>query len=99
MNTSNYPTANYDGQTPSKNSKNTIIVVLAIAFAGTWGYLLVNENKTVHVIKQNQTQIAKISDEKVDIRKSFDESLARLDSMAGIATGLKNKLIEENSEI
>lgn len=99
MNTSNFPTATSDGQAPSKNLKNIIIVALGIGFLGTWGYLLIDKSKTGRVIEQNQTQIAKISDEKGDIRKSFDGSLARLDSMAGITAGLKIKLTEKNSEI
>lgn len=98
MSTSNYPTTPYD-QAPRKNSKNIVIVVLAIAFVGTWGYLLINKNKTDNVITQNQTQIAKVSDEKSDIRKNFDESLARLDSMTGISNELKSKLAGSNKEI
>jgi hypothetical protein len=99
MNTSNFPTAPDEGQTPRKNSKNVIIGLLAIAFLGMWGYLLVNNNKTGNTIAQNNTQIAKINDEKGDIRKSFDESLIRLDSMAGVTTGLKSNLAEKNAEI
>lgn len=99
MNTSNFPTAPDDSQTPRKNSKNAIIVILSIAFLGMWGYLLVSNNKTGNVIEQNNTQIAKIGDEKSDIRKSFDESLIRLDSMASVSTAMKGKLAERNTEI
>jgi len=59
MNTSNSPEAAPEYQAPKKNSKNAIIVVLALAFAGTWGYLLIHNNSTGRVIEQNQTQIAK----------------------------------------
>ena len=101
MNTSNYPTNSPDYQEPRKksNSKNITIVILAIAFVGTWGYLLVNKNKTDEVITQNQTQIAKVTDEKGDIRRNFDQSLARLDSMSSLSAGLKSKLAEKNTEI
>jgi len=40
-----------------------------------------------------------VADEKSDIQKSFDGSLARLDSMAGINSTLQAKLTERNSEI
>ncbi len=53
----------------------------------------------IYEVTQNQTQIAKIGDEKSDIRKSFDESLSRLDSMTGISTEMKSKLAERNIEI
>src|SRR5258706_14707303 len=99
MNTSNYPTTSSEEQTPRKNSKKATIVILAVALLGTWGYLLINNNKTGHVIEQNQTQIAQISDEKTTIRKSFDESLTRLDSMVGTSAALQNKLSENNKEI
>lgn len=99
MNTSNYPVAADDNQAPPKNSKNVIIVILGIAFLGMCGYLLISSNKSANVVQQNHTQIAKISDERSEIRKSFDESLIRLDSMSGISTGLKNKLADRNTEI
>jgi hypothetical protein len=99
MNTSNFPTATSDDQAPRKNVKNAIITVLGIAFLGTWGYILIDNNKTGDVIQQNKTQIAKVSDEKVDIQKSFDESLVRLDSMKSLSAGLKSQLTEKNAEI
>jgi len=99
MNTSeNYPSAS-ENQAPSKNLKNIIIVVLAIGFAGTWAYLLVDTNKAQHVQVQNQAQIAKITDDKGAVQKSFDESLVRLDSMSGISNMMKAKLAKDNTEI
>ena len=99
MDTSNFPTTASDSQAPRRNPKTAIIIVLGIACLATWGYLLVDKSKTGTVIEQNQTQIAKISDEKSNVQKSFDESLIRLDSMAGISSGLKIKLVGESSEI
>jgi hypothetical protein len=100
MNTSNYSTTLSDDQSPRrKSSKNVVIVILAIAFAGTLGYVVVHNNNTDHVIQQNQTQIAQVTDEKSTIRKSFDESLARLDSMTGISTQLQGKLAQSNKDI
>jgi DNA repair exonuclease SbcCD ATPase subunit len=99
MHTTNFPESSYEDRQPRKNTKNVVIVLLAVGFIATWGYLLIDQNKTGHVIEQNTTQIAKISDEKNDIRKSFDQSLTRLDSMAGISTVLKGKLTEKNNDI
>lgn len=80
-------------------TKNAIIAILGIAFLGTWGYILVHNNKTEKVITQNQTQIAQVTDEKSNIRKSFDESLARLDSMTSVSASLQGKLAESNKDI
>ena len=99
MNTSNFPRSTPEGNKRPRNSKNTTIIVLAIAFVGTWGYLLVEGNKKGQEIQQNQTQIAKVSDEKSNVQKSFDESLVRLDSMAGVTRGLKGDLTDRNNEI
>jgi hypothetical protein len=99
MNASNFPTADKDTPSTPKNPKNTIIAVLGIALLASFGYLLIQNNKTGNIIEQNQTQFAKVSDEKSNVQKSFDESLARLDSMSGIATGLKSKLTDKNIEI
>jgi len=89
----------YTEQMPGKNLKNIVIIALAIGVLSTWGYLLVDKNKTTDVISRNESQISKISDEKGDIRKNFDVSLARLDSMSGISSSLKSKLTEKTSEI
>src|SRR5258708_20077021 len=101
MNTSNYPTDSSGYQDPYKksNAKNVMIAILAIAFIGTWGYLLINKNKTDDVITQNQTQIAKVTDEKTDIRRNFDQSLAPRNSMSILTPTLKTNLSNKITEI
>jgi chromosome segregation ATPase len=99
MSTSNFPTATVGGQTPKKNYKNAIIGALAVALVAVGGYAVVDKNKTGEVIQQQETTIAKVSDEKSDIQKSFDGSLARLDSMGTVNTTLESKLKDKNSEI
>jgi hypothetical protein len=86
-------------QTPRKSYKSAIIVVLALALIGMTGYLLVDKSKTSKVIVQQKTEIAQVTDEKSDVQKSFDESLARLDSMTGINSEISKKITEKNSEI
>ena len=76
-----------------------MIVVLAVAFAGSLGYALISNNNKEEVIEQNHTQIATITDQKSTIQKSFDESLVRLDSMSGVSAAMKGKLAGENHEI
>jgi len=99
MSTSNFPIATTDGSAPRKNYKNAIIAALAVALVGVGGYAIVDKNKTVEVIHQQETTIAKVSDEKSDIQKNFDGSLARLDSMGTLNTSLTSKLKDETSEI
>lgn len=100
MNASNEPRVSVEKQEqPRTNYKNAIIGVLALAFAGTGGYLIYDKNKNQEVIVQQQTQIAQVTDEKSDIQRSFDGSLARLDSMTGVNSALESKLSQKNSEI
>lgn len=100
MTNSNEPVATTETQKRAgKSYKNLFIGVLIVALLGTVGYLIVDKSKSGNVIEQQQTQIAKVTDEKSDIQKSFDGSLARLDSMAGINTDLNNKLLQKNNEI
>lgn len=80
-------------------SKNTMIALLAVAFAGSLGYAVISNNNKEQVIEQNHTQIATIGDQKSTIQKSFDESLVRLDSMSGISAAMKGKLTGVNHEI
>lgn len=98
MNTSNYPTGS-ERETPRKSSKTAVIIILGIGCLATWGYLIAHNNSTEAVVQQNQTQIAKISDDKSSVQKNFDESLIRLDSMSGLSVKLKGQLTEKNSEI
>jgi len=87
-------------QSPGKgNYKNVVIGVLAAGIIGLGGYLIVDKNKTVEVIHQQETQIASVSEEKSIVQKSFDASLARLDSMTSSNKGLEGKLTEKNGEI
>ncbi len=82
-----------------KNYKNAIIGVLAAGLLAVSGYLVYATNQKTQVIKQQETQIATVSAEKSDVQNSFDASLARLDSMSTVNTGLQTELAEKNSEI
>ena len=99
MSTTNFPTATIESHEPRKNFKNLIIGILAAALVGTGALLIVDKNKSGETIQQQQTQIATVTDQKSDIQKSFDASLARLDSMSTLTTSLQGKLTEKNKEI
>src|ERR1700740_2393301 len=93
-NMANYPSS----PAPSKGLKAAVWIV-SIALVGLLTYTIVDKNNTGTTIQQQQTQIAKVTDEKSEIQKSFDASLVRLDSMASIKTSLESKLTESNNEI
>ncbi len=83
----------------TSKTKTTAIVVLAIAFVGSLGYAVISNNNGDQVIEQNHTQIAKVSDEKGDIQKNFDESLVRLDSMTTVNHTTNAQLIALNKQV
>jgi peptidoglycan hydrolase CwlO-like protein len=83
----------------NNNYKNVVIGVLAAGIIGMGGYLIVDKNKTTEVIQAQTTQIAEVTEEKSDVQKSFDASLARLDSMTTANKGLEGKLTAKNDEI
>jgi Tfp pilus assembly protein PilV len=99
MSTTNYPSATPQNQPPKKDFRGLIIGLLAIGLLGTWGYLLWNNNKNEQTIQSKDTQIAKVTDEKSDLQRSFDASLARLDSITGDNNQYKSKLADANSDI
>src|SRR5882672_3011477 len=99
MSTTNYPSATPQSQPPRKDFKNLIIGILAAGFLGTWGYLLWNNNKQEQVQQQQQTQIAKVTDEKVQLQKNFDDALVRLDSLTGSNNKMQTSLNERQTEI
>ena len=102
MSTTNFPTPeqSMQPQAPRKNTyKNVIIGVLAAGVIGLGSYMAYDKSKASDTIQQQQTQIAKVSDEKSSIQTSFDASLARLDSMTTANNGLTSKLADKNNEI
>jgi DNA polymerase III alpha subunit (gram-positive type) len=99
MSTTNYPSATPQNQPPKKDFKNLVIGILAAGFLGTWGYLLWNNNKQEQVQQQQQTQIAKVTDEKGQLQKNFDDALVRLDSLTGTNSKMQGQLNERQTEI
>jgi hypothetical protein len=83
----------------TSKTKTTAIVVLAIAFVGSLGYAVISNNNGTQTIEQNHTQIAKVSDEKSDIQKNFDESLVRLDSMTSVSHAMTSQLAGLNKQV
>lgn len=99
MNTSNFETTAEQKAPEQKSYKNIVIGLLAAAVVGLGAYTIADKGKTSEQIQQQQTQIAKVSDEKSDIQKNFDASLARLDSMSTVNKDMESKLTDKNTEI
>lgn len=97
--TTNYPSATPQSQPPKKDYKNLVIGLLAAGFLGTWGYLLWNNNKQEQVQTQQQSQISKVTDEKGQLQKNFDDALVRLDSLTGTNNKLQGQLAEGQGQI
>ena len=75
---------------PKKDYRHVIIGALAVLLVGVGGYLIVDKNQSTNKIEQQQTQIAKVTDEKSDIQQSFDASLSRLDSVKSVNSNLQS---------
>ena len=99
MSTTNYPEATFTNQPPRRDYKNLVIGLLAAGVLGMGTYMAVDKNKTSTTIAQQEAQIVKVTDEKSEIQKNFDASLARLDAMTETNNGLEKKLTERNNEI
>lgn len=97
--TDNFPTTNPENRPVKKDYRNVVIGVLAAGIIGLGGYLAVDKNNTGEVIHEQESQIATVTTEKSEVQKSFDASLARLDSMSSANTGLQASLTEKNGEI
>jgi peptidoglycan hydrolase CwlO-like protein len=99
MSTTNYPSATPQNQPPRRDSKNLIIGLLAVGILGTWGYFLWDKNNNDQKMTQLQTQYIAVDSSKNELQKSFDASLARLDSLTGYNNEIEGKLSERNTEI
>jgi hypothetical protein len=103
MNTTTFPEATTEKLPLTKQKRNRtkdiLIGLLALALVGVSSYLVVDKNRSGDTILQQQSQIATVTTEKSELQKSFDGSLARLDSLAIIKTGLETKLTASKTEI
>jgi hypothetical protein len=72
---------------------------LAVGILGTWGYFLWDKNNNDQKMTQLQSQYVAVDSSKNELQKSFDASLARLDSLTGYNNELEGKLTDRNSEI
>ena len=98
MSETNFPTPSAPAA-KGNNYKNAVIGVLAAGIIAVSGYAIYAKNDTSKTIQQQETTIAKVSDEKSDVQANFDASLSRLDSMQTINKGLEGNLTAKNDEI
>lgn len=88
---------------PEKKSplpfKNTLIFILGVAILGLGGYMIFDKSNRGKNMEQQQTALTVATAEKSEVQSSFDASLHRLDSLAGVNTGLHTQLEEKNTEI
>lgn len=99
MSTTNLETSSVETKKPTKDYRNLFLGILAVLLVGVSGYLVFDKKQSTATIDQQQTQIAKVTDEKSDIQQSFDASLSRLDSIKSVNSNLEGKLASSNSEI
>ena len=96
MSETNFPSPTAKVAT-GKSYKNAIIGVLAAGLIAVSAFALFNNKQKEQTVQQQAVQIEKVGAEKTDIQSSFDASLARLDSMSSVNTGLESKLTEKNN--
>lgn len=82
-----------------RDYRNPTIFVLFLLLALLGAYIIYDKNRSSTIIKNQENQITSVIEEKSDVQKSFDASLARLDSMTGINTNLNSELIKKNDDI
>ena len=85
--------------TSKRDSKSLIIGLLIAAIVILGGFFIFDHSKSNENLKEQQTEVAKVTSEKSNIQSSFDASLARLDSMQSSNTELNGRLTSSNKEI
>ena len=96
METSNY---SYENQRPRKNSKGLIIGLLCAGLIIGIGFAFVNNSTHTTVQQDQQTQIARVSDDKDQLQRNFDNTLARLDSLSGLGNKMQSMLTDREKDI
>lgn len=96
MTNTNYPSATPQSQPPkSNNTKNILIGVLAAGLLGTWGYFLLDKNKTNDQIQVEKQTASTALTAKDSLQSLYSDALVRLDSI----TGQNNNLQGQNSDL
>lgn len=96
METSNY---SYENQAPKKNSKGLIIGLLIAGLIIGIGFAFVNDNHHTTVQQTQQTQIARVTDDKDQLQKNFDDALVRLDSLSGLSHKMQGMLSDRDKDV
>ncbi|HLY71521.1 MAG TPA: hypothetical protein VKR53_17420 [Puia sp.] len=99
MDTNNSPTGYPETKPPKKDSRNLIIVLLAVGFLGTAGYVVYNNNDHHQVQQSQESQVMKITDDKNQVQKNFDNALVRLDSMTGFNNKIQGMLAGRQNDV
>ena len=100
MTNTNYPSATPQSQPPkSNNTKNILIGVLAAGLLGTWGYFLLDKNKTNDQIQEKNLAVNTAMTAKDSLQLLYSDALVRLDSITGNNNNLQGQLSDKNSEI
>jgi peptidoglycan hydrolase CwlO-like protein len=99
MDTSNYPTNTPESTSPGKDFRNLIIGLLTIGLIGSAGYALYSNNEHQNVQQTDQSQITKITDDKGQVQKNFDNALVRLDSLTGYNNKVQGMLAGRQNDI
>lgn len=79
--------------------KNQLIILLAIALAGTWVYLLWDKNQQKETISLQAAQIENLDADKAAIQREFDMAIIRLDSVTNMNASLSNRVSEQQRDI
>src|SRR5580700_1761770 len=96
METSSY---SYENQPPRKNSKGLIIGLLAAGLIIGIGFAFINNSNHDSVQQTQQTQIARVSDDRDQLQRNFDNTLVRLDSMTGLSNRMQAMLSGREKDI
>ena len=89
---------------PQKNNmRNLLTGGLLLALLGTWGYIIYDKNQVKEKDIQQDTQLAKTSTEKDDLRKELDDATMRYDmiktSSANMAHSKDSIVTQRDREI
>ncbi len=98
-NVSNYPSDNPYDRAPKRDFKNLIIGLLAVGLVGSAGYALYSSNEHQQVQQTEQVQISKVTSDKDQVQKNFDNALVRLDSLSGYNNKVQGMLTGRQNEI
>jgi hypothetical protein len=97
--TTNLPDDNPDNSSKPRSSRGLMYVILIVALAGTWGYLLWDKSQHNQKEEQLTTQVVTTDSARNEVQREFDAANAQIDQLTSQNTHLDSLIKSKTKDL